>query len=65
MSKHNFESGVQNKFFPQGHKWRARIKLGGKEIHLGYFDSFDEALAARAAARAVYRKLTTNTQRQT
>ncbi|WBK39691.1 hypothetical protein [Xanthomonas phage L522] len=53
-----------NKFYPQDHKWRARIKLGGKEIHLGYFDTFDEALAARAAARAVYRKLTTNPQRQ-
>lgn len=47
----------KNKFFPSDHRWRARIKLGGKEIHLGYFDTLEEALAARAAARAAYLKL--------
>ncbi|WQZ00711.1 HNH homing endonuclease [Xanthomonas phage NP1] len=46
-----------NKFFASDKRWRARIKLGGNELHLGYFDTFEEALAARAAARAVYRKL--------
>ncbi len=30
--------------------WRAEIKVDGKKIHLGYFDSFDDAVAARAAA---------------
>jgi hypothetical protein len=30
-------------------KWRARIH-DGKELHLGYFDDFDSAVAARKAA---------------
>ncbi|BAE72758.1 HNH endonuclease family protein [Xanthomonas phage OP1] len=58
MHKYSFNSGAQNKFWPKDEKkWRSRIKLGGKEVHLGYFNTFDEALAARAAAKVVYRKL--------
>lgn len=53
-----------NKFFSQDHKWRARIKLGDKDIHLGTFDTFAEARAARAAARVVFQKLAANQQRQ-
>ncbi|AAP58720.1 52L [Xanthomonas phage Xp10] len=64
MSRYNFESGAKNKFWPKDDKrWRARIKLGGKEVHLGYFDTFEEAIAAREAARAVYRKLQPTTDR--
>ncbi|ABK00197.1 HNH endonuclease [Xanthomonas phage Xop411] len=63
MSKNDFNTGAKNKFWPQDHKWRARIKLGGKELHLGYFKSFDEAIAARAAAKVVFQKLTANRDR--
>lgn len=28
-------------------KWRARIMLNGKDIHIGYFDTFEDALNAR------------------
>jgi len=34
----------------RGAKWRALIMGGGKIIHLGYFDSFEDAAAARAKA---------------
>lgn len=31
-------------------KWHARIKVEGKNIHLGYFDCLDDARSAREAA---------------
>lgn len=31
-------------------KWRSRIKIYGKETSLGYFDSLDDAIAARKLA---------------
>ena len=36
------------------HKWGARIKVGGKNIHLGRFASKDDAIAARRAAEIKY-----------
>ena len=47
---------------PTGHKgvyrlnekWRAKIYFENKNIHLGVFDTFDEAVAARKAAEAKY-----------
>jgi len=33
-------------------KWRAEIKVSGRQIRLGLFASFDEAVAAREAAEA-------------
>lgn len=33
-------------------KWQAYIMLNKRNIHLGYFDSLEEAAAARAAAKA-------------
>ncbi|WP_017903577.1 HNH endonuclease signature motif containing protein [Pseudomonas asplenii] len=38
----------------EGRKWRARIRVDGAFIHLGYFDSIDEAVAARRAANIKY-----------
>ena len=35
-------------------KWVAHIGVGGKQIHLGYFDDFDEACAAREEAKIKY-----------
>lgn len=32
--------------------WRARIKVGGKKINIGFFKSFDDAVAARKKAEA-------------
>lgn len=43
INKKNMYSGV-NKF---RNKWRARIKKDNKEIHLGIFNSREEALKAR------------------
>ncbi|AAP58725.1 57R [Xanthomonas phage Xp10] len=38
----------------QRKKWRAQIKVNGKNIHLGWFDTIEEAAAARAAAKEKY-----------
>jgi len=40
----------------EGHrsKWRSAIKVDGREKHLGSFDSFAEASAARKAAEIKY-----------
>ena len=35
-------------------KWRAYIKVNNKDVHLGTFDSFDEAVAVRKAAEIKY-----------
>lgn len=35
-------------------KWYARIKVKGKTIHLGQFNSIDDAIAARVAANIKY-----------
>lgn len=35
-------------------KWRARIKIEGKDIHLGYFIFLDEAVRARSDAANLY-----------
>lgn len=37
-----------------GHKWRARIKLNGREIHLGLFDNLADAEHAVKSARRRY-----------
>lgn len=33
-------------------KWHARIMVNGKNVHLGYFENFDDAVAARKQAEA-------------
>ena len=35
-------------------KWRARIVVNGKQVHLGYFDTFDEACLARDQAKGKF-----------
>jgi hypothetical protein len=37
-------------FAKRERKWRARIMLDYRDIHLGYFDTMEEAAAARSAA---------------
>lgn len=36
------------------HKWRARIKINRRRIHIGYFSNIDDAATARAEAEAKY-----------
>jgi len=35
-------------------RWRARIKVDGKDIHIGFFDDIDEAIKARKEAEEQY-----------
>lgn len=35
-------------------KWRARLTVGYKRMHLGYFESLDDAFSARAQAKMKY-----------
>lgn len=48
LKKSTFPKGVE--FFPNTGRWRARLWVGGKGRHLGYFDSADEAEEAYLAA---------------
>lgn len=44
----NNTSGVSGvSYYPARHKFRARIKVNQHEIHLGYYDTFDDAVMAR------------------
>ncbi len=44
----NNQSGVAGvSFYPARRKFRARIKIGQRDIHLGYYGSFEEAVQAR------------------
>lgn len=50
MPKNNTSGVVGVYWFKRTNAWRAAIKVGGKNKHLGYFKSKDSAIAARAAA---------------
>jgi hypothetical protein len=39
-------------FYPKTGRWRARINRGGKTVLLGYFDTKEEAIAARKVAES-------------
>jgi len=41
-------------WWPRDENWNAQIQVSGKRINLGYFDSFDDAVAARKAAEIKY-----------
>ncbi|NJP41191.1 endonuclease [Oscillospiraceae bacterium HV4-5-C5C] len=44
----NNTSGVSGvSYYPSRHKFRARIKVNQHEIHLGYYDTFEDAVMAR------------------
>lgn len=49
----NNTSGIQGVRFEQG-KWRARIKINEKYIHLGMFSEFENAVVARLKAEKEY-----------
>lgn len=51
----NNTSGVMGvHWYKPGAKWQARIMVDGKYISLGYFDSIEDAAAARAKAEIKY-----------
>ena len=51
----NNKSGVTGvNFDEKSQKWHARIMADGKRKHLGYFDNFEDAVAARKAAEIFY-----------
>ncbi len=48
-------SGVKGVgWFKRDNKWRARLCLNDVDKHLGYFDKFEDAVAARKEAEAQY-----------
>lgn len=47
-------SGVSGVFLVRGTKWRARIRVSGRGIHLGYFDNLEDAAEARRKAIIKY-----------
>lgn len=52
LQKNSNKFGLGVRF--KNNKWLARIMVNYKEIHLGTFDSLDDAIAARKAAEAKY-----------
>jgi hypothetical protein len=54
-AQRNNTSGVPGVSWHKRHqRWRVHIKVNGKQIHLGYYDARDEAIAARLAAEDKY-----------
>ena len=45
----NNSTGVPG-VFPVGNRWRVLVRSGGKLNHVGYFDSFEDAVQARLKA---------------
>ena len=53
----NSQSGLKGAYYHacrKGKKWRSQIKVGGRYIFLGYFDTAEDAHAAYADAAKVY-----------
>ena len=47
LQKNNSSGVCGVSYYPPRHKFRARIKISGHDIHLGYYNTFDEAVKAR------------------
>ena len=54
VHKNNTSGKVGVCWYKRDNKWGARIKVKGAFIHLGSFDSFEDACAAREAAEIKY-----------
>ena len=52
--RNSSSSGITGVCPIKAHRWRAYIYVHGKQISLGYYDSFEEAVAARHAAEDKY-----------
>lgn len=54
-NKPNTKSGIMGVCWYKAYsKWRARIIINGKEIHLGYFENLEDAIKARKEAEEKY-----------
>lgn len=54
-NKPNSQSGVMGVCWHKAYsKWRSRIVINGKEIHLGYFENLEDAIKARKEAEEKY-----------
>lgn len=60
ISRRNKSGMVGLYWDEQRRKWHAQIKVGGKKIHLGRFDNFDDAKLARLAAERKLHPFSTN-----
>lgn len=54
ISKRNKSGWTGVSWRPQKGKWRARVNVDYKEVHLGHFDTIEDAIAARIAANRKY-----------
>jgi hypothetical protein len=53
--KSNNTSGCTGvRWVPERGKWHARIKVSGRNLHLGYFSGFSEAVSARKRAERLH-----------
>lgn len=52
--KNNTSGVIGVRWQPNAGKWRARIKVDNRTLHVGYFDNFDAAVAARKEAEAAH-----------
>lgn len=50
LSKRNSSGRIGVSWISRNRKWRAGIVCGGKQVWLGLFDTFEEAVAVRSAA---------------
>ena len=58
----NSKSGIRGVFWKKSkQKWHVQIKVNGRDIHIGYFTSIDDAEKASIAARRKYFGLTEET----
>ncbi len=49
------KTGVSGVTWSNAHlKWRARIHVNGKRLHLGYYENIEDAIAVRKEAEAKY-----------
>lgn len=54
MFKNNKSGRTGVRWVDNMHKWQARIGFEGKDINLGYFDTYEEACCARANGEIKY-----------
>jgi hypothetical protein len=52
--KNNTSGRIGVYFVPQWRRWSSRIYIKGKQIHLGYFETFQEAVKARESAESKF-----------
>ena len=57
QNQHNHTKAKGYYWNKQNNRWRAKIRLDGRSIHLGYFDVEDDARQAYLDAKLVYHKI--------